>query len=310
MTRSVQAVMLAWLSLAAGCRATAPEIALPPSTFTIESKVLGETRRINVYIPPDYRLDTASYPVLYMPDGGLQEDFPHITAAIDAAIRDGAIPPFVVVGIENTERRRDLTGPTTVDSDREIAPRVGGSAAFREFLRDELRPAISACVRTTGETALVGESLAGLFVVETFLLEPSLFDTCIAVSPSLWWNGGELVRTAGELLRNGARAGTTLFLTSAGDDIAPSTAELAEVLRREAIPGLVWQHQPRPDLQHATIFRAMAPIAFRTVFATSIPVTARADVETCTTSRVPLSRESAGRRVPRVAPASFALGQP
>ncbi len=37
--------------------------------------------------------------------------------------------------------------------------------------------------RTTGETAIVGESLAGLFVVETFLLEPDLFDTYIAIDP-------------------------------------------------------------------------------------------------------------------------------
>lgn len=132
---------------------------------------------------------------------------------------------------------------------------------------------IDDCVRTSDETAIVGESLAGMFVIETSLLEPSLFDTWIAVSPSLWWNGGELVRTAGERLRDGARAGRTLFLTSAGDDIAPCTPELAEVLQRETIDGLTWHHQLRPDLRHATIFRAMAPVAFRTVLA--VPQAAR-----------------------------------
>ena len=256
------------LALLAGCR-TAATPAPPPCTFTMASKVLGETRRINVWTPPGYDADPgARLPVLYMPDGGEQEDFPHITAAIAAAIMDGAIRPFVVVGIENTERRRDVTGPTTVASDREIAPRVGGSAAFRAFLRDELRPVIRTRVRTTGETAIVGESLAGLFVVETFLLEPDLFDTCIAVDPSLWWNGGELVRTAGERLRAGARAGRTLFLTSADEpDIVRWTAQLAQELQAAAIGGLTWHYVPRPDLHHGTIFRAMAPVAFRTVFA-------------------------------------------
>ncbi len=40
-------------------------------TFTIDSKILSETRRINVYMPPGYKepADTR-LPVLYMPDGG------------------------------------------------------------------------------------------------------------------------------------------------------------------------------------------------------------------------------------------------
>ena len=81
-----------------------------------------------------------------------------------------------------------------------IAPRIGGSAAFRSFIRDELMPEIRARYRCTDETATVGESFAGLFVVETFLLEPALFHRLIALDPSVWWNGGELVRTAARRL--------------------------------------------------------------------------------------------------------------
>ena len=75
-----------------------------------------------------------SYPVLYMLDGGLDEDFPHVARDVDTAIRAGEMRPMIVVGIENTERRRDMTGPTTVASDRAIAPHVGGSVAFRAFI--------------------------------------------------------------------------------------------------------------------------------------------------------------------------------
>src|SRR5688572_28579677 len=99
----------------------------PHETFTIESAVLRETRRINVYTPPQYAEEFAPYPVLYMPDGGVQEDFPHVAATVDAGIRAGEIRRMIVVGIENTERRRDMTGPTEVEEDRRIAPRVGGS---------------------------------------------------------------------------------------------------------------------------------------------------------------------------------------
>lgn len=69
----------------------------------------------------------------------------------------------------DTERRRDLTGATTDPEDRKIAPRVGGSQAFRAFIRSELVPQVAERYRITGEPAIVGESLAGLFVLETLL---------------------------------------------------------------------------------------------------------------------------------------------
>lgn len=240
----------------------------PHESFKIESTTLKETRRINVYTPPGYATAEATrYPVLYMPDGGVQEDFPHIAATVDAGIRAGEMRPMLVVGIENTERRRDVTGPTEVGEDRKIAPRVGGSAAFRGFIRDELMPEVRKRYRVTDETAIIGESLAGLFIVETLFLEPELFDTSIALSPSLWWNKEELMRKAGESLKARPDLRATLYLSSAGDDVALEATRLAEVLRANAPAGLRWQYKPRPDLKHATIYRAMAPPVLRELFA-------------------------------------------
>ena len=171
-------------------------------TFTIDSKILGETRRINVYLPPNYVASPGErFPVLYMPDGGMAEDFLHMAGLVQVSVGNGTMRPFLLVGIENTQRRRDLTGPTENAEDKKIAPQVGGSAAFRAFLRQELLPHMHAGYRTTKEAALVGESLAGLFVVETFLLEPDLFDTYIAIDPSLWWNNQKLVNDAARRLR-------------------------------------------------------------------------------------------------------------
>ncbi len=100
-------------------------------TLVIESKEMKEARTINVYLPPDYREydkepGAQLYSVVYMLDGGLKEDFPHIATTIDTAIRAGEMRPVLLVGIENTQRRRDMTGPTEVETDREIAPVVGG----------------------------------------------------------------------------------------------------------------------------------------------------------------------------------------
>ena len=53
---------------------------------------------------------------------------------VDSLIKLKVIRPVLVVGIENTERRRDLTGPTTVAKDSTIAPqrrRVGRLSPVR-----------------------------------------------------------------------------------------------------------------------------------------------------------------------------------
>lgn len=234
-------------------------------TFTIESRILGETRRINVYRPPAAS-PTDSLPVLYMPDGGIAEDFVHVAGLVQVLSANGSMRPFLLVGIENTARRRDLTGPTTRDEDRRIAPVVGGSAAFRRFLREELIPAIERRHRVTRERAIVGESLAGLFVLETLLAEPSLFDAWIAFDPSLWWNGGRLLDVAAARL--GSIGDRRVFVAYSNERSIISLAQrFAGALRAHAPPGARWDVVPMPDETHATIFHPAALRAFRSVFA-------------------------------------------
>ena len=265
--------LFAALAIGSADRALASEPVPPHQSFTLQSVKLQETRRILVYTPPGYEAARSTrYPVLYMPDGGLQEDFPHVATTVDTAIRAGELRPLLVVGIENTERRRDMTGPTEVDADRKIAPRVGGSAAFRAFLRDELMPQVRRRYRVTDDTAIIGESLAGLFIVETFFVQPELFKTSIALSPSLWWNDEELVRKAGERLQARPELRHTLYLSSANEDnIAPAAARLAEVLRAHAPAGLTWHYEPRPDLRHDTIYRTLSPQVLRKAFPPEAP---------------------------------------
>ncbi|WNG62566.1 alpha/beta hydrolase [Archangium gephyra] len=257
------------LAVGSTARAEATEPVPPHQSFTLESKALKETRRINVYMPPGYdAAKSTRYPVLYMPDGGLQEDFPHVATTVDTAIRAGEMRPLIVVGIENTERRRDMTGPTQIEEDRKIAPRVGGSAAFRNFIRDELMPQVRRRYRVTSETAIIGESLAGLFIVETFFLQPKLFGTYIALSPSLWWNGEELVRKAAERLKTQPALRNTLYLSSADEEnIVSAVTHLADTLRASSPAGLKWQYEPRPDLRHDNIYRSASPKVLRKWFA-------------------------------------------
>jgi predicted alpha/beta superfamily hydrolase len=228
-------------------------------TFTLASKVLGETRRLNVYVPPVYRDSaTVRLPVLYMPDGGLAEDFLHVAGLIQVLVGNGTMRPFILVGIENTQRRRDLTGPTTNAEDKKIAPRVGGSAAFRQFIRRELMPAVRQRYRTTPETALMGESLAGLFAVETLLLEPDLFDTYLAFDPSLWWNNGQLAQQADRLLPAYRGPAKTVYLATSSQGDTAATRQLASLLRSPGQPRFTGYYEPLPTEAHATIYHPAA----------------------------------------------------
>ncbi|WP_254245155.1 alpha/beta hydrolase [Hymenobacter sp. BRD67] len=234
-------------------------------TFTLNSKVLGETRRLNVYLPPVYR-DSANVrlPVLYMPDGGLAEDFLHVAGLVQVSVGNGTMRPFILVGIENTARRRDLTGPTTNAQDQKIAPVVGGSAVFRQFIRRELMPAVRQRYRTTPETAIVGESLAGLFVVETLLLEPDLFDTYLAFDPSLWWNDGQLTKQAARSIPAYRGPAKTLYLSTSSQGDTAATARLASLIALANRP-LTCYYEPLPAETHATIYHPAALRGFRKV---------------------------------------------
>lgn len=241
-------------------------------TFTIQSTALGETRRINVYRPQPWGLDPKTpLPVLYMPDGGIGEDFLHVAGLVQVLTGNGSMRPFLLVGIENTERRRDMTGPSNVAEDQKIAPRIGGSAAYRDFLRDELMPQVRQRYATTDERALIGESLAGLFVIETLLQEPTLFNSYIALDPSLWWNHGALLSGAGKQVPSVARSGARLFLASSGQpELAASSARLAAVLQ-QASPATLVKYQPLPEETHATIYHPAALLGLRTLFPAQPP---------------------------------------
>jgi uncharacterized protein len=129
-------------------------------------------------------------------------------------------------------------------------------------------PQVKKRYRTTEETAIVGESLAGLFVVETFLLAPDMFDTYIAFDPSLWWNDQKLVAGAAERLRSRPKLEARLYVASSDQkEIAEISQRFAELLGKNAPAGVRWTYEKMPDEKHSTIYHPAALRAFRALFA-------------------------------------------
>ena len=223
-------------------------------TFTIASEEVGETRVINVWTPPMYKKGNESLPVLYMPDGGVDEDFPHIANTLAKLIREKSIRPHILVGIENTDRGRDLTGYSESDYDAQFCPQSDGAKDFRAFITEELMPYINSKYRTSNRRGIIGESLAGLFVMETFMQYPGSFDFYIAFDPSLWWNDHYLVRNANELFPD--KVLTLWFAGSNTEDISKYTNALNKYLEMNAPGMLKWKYSYESNEKHNTIFRA------------------------------------------------------
>ncbi len=225
--------------------------------FTIESKFVNETRVINVWTPPNYKNSIDSLPVLYMPDGGVKEDFPHIANTIAKLVENKSIPTIILVGIENTERKRDLTGFSEVEEDAKYCPLTDGAKNFREFITNELIIEINSKYKTTKEKGIIGESLAGLFVMETFFLEPQIFDFYVAMDPSIWWNNRYLEREANNYLKAFPGKKVKLWFAGSGaEDISKYTNKVATTLQDNASKTLTWKYSDEPNEKHNTIFRA------------------------------------------------------
>ena len=252
-----------------GCGNNSPSQDIIPKhdSFKIESLQVSETRVITVWTPPSYENSIDSFPVLYMPDGGVNEDFPHIANTIAKLVKEKSIPPIILVGIENTERGRDLTGASEVNGDAKYCPLTDGANNFRNFITEELFPEVTKRYRVTNKRGIIGESLAGLFVMETFVQKPESFDFYIAMDPSLWWNNHYLVRNANNLLENLPNKEIKLwFAGSSAEDISQYTNELAKILKSDPPNELKWKYSDEPNEKHNTIFRATKEKALKWIF--------------------------------------------
>ena len=256
MTKSISCLLLAILLLGCTKKVQISDPIPKHDSFTIDSELVQETRVLNVWTPPTYD-GTNSFPVLYMPDGGIKEDFPHIANTIAKLVENKSIPPIILVGIENTDRRRDLSGFSEVEEDAKYCPLTDGATNFRAFITNELIPEINRKYHTTKEKGLLGESLAGLFVMETCLLEPQLFDFYIAMDPSIWWNNHYLEREAHTYLQAFPDKKVKLWFAGSGaEDISKYTNKLAATLTDRAPQSLSWTYSDEPKEKHSTIFRA------------------------------------------------------
>ena len=185
---------------------------------SLYSTILQEERNYWIHLPDSYGRDTTQhYQVIYLLDG---DAFFHSVVGISrtfTTVKGRHLPPSIIVGVLNVDRTRDLT-PTASAAGRDgkiapgAVPQGGGSEPFSRFLTEELRSVIDNTYRTNGKNMLIGHSYSGLFTLNTFLHHTDLFDTYLAVDPSLWWDRGKLSEEAASLIAGKDFTGKSLYI--------------------------------------------------------------------------------------------------
>ncbi|MFP3594553.1 alpha/beta hydrolase [Chryseobacterium sp. SIMBA_038] len=165
---------------------------------TIKSKILNEGRILNIYLPLGFD-KTKSYPIIYLLDGSMNEDFIHVTGLVQFFNQMYAMPETIVVGIANIDRKRDFTFHTDLKDLQKDYPTTGHSDKFINFLEKELKPYIESQFKTT-DKYLFGQSLGGLLATEILLKKPEMFNNYFIISPSLWWDDESLLKQSNQLL--------------------------------------------------------------------------------------------------------------
>jgi predicted alpha/beta superfamily hydrolase len=189
-------VFLAVFSSPAALCAEPSTLPLPVETGRIESALLEETREFWVALPDGYRDATKRFPIVYMMDGELNFNSGCI-GGVRLGAQMGEFPDFIIVGIRNTDREKDVFPEVITYPD---GSKGGGRAnQYLDFVREELIPKVEKTYRTDGFRVLYGTSNSGFTTVYALLRSPSMADAYIAASatlevPSFLEKRGSLVR--------------------------------------------------------------------------------------------------------------------
>ncbi len=220
----------------------------------INSVELNENRILNIYLPEGYAADgTAAYPVIYLLDGSISEDFIHIVGVVQFLTMIEKMPTSIVVGIANVDRRRDFTFPTTIEQDKKDYPTTGSSAKFMAFIEKELQPFIQKKYKVNGNRTIIGQSLGGLLATEILLKKPNLFENYVIVSPSLWWDHESLFQLLPSLVKKPLTAHIFVSIGSEGKQSEADSRKLVEALQKRSDSPSNITFAPLPQETHLTI---------------------------------------------------------
>lgn len=179
----------------------------------VDSKYLGEQRKLLVKLPDGYARQSKTYPVIYVLHG--QWDMLSTVSTID--LLSNQLPQFVVVGVESR-------GLELRPKDNEITP-------FAKFLTQEVLGFVEKNYSVAGYNILSGHSNSGRFVLDLWLKNSNDFTEYYAFSPSL--DDGYLNNKIAALTKGSFEKSSPLKMTMAdeGEHMQMPFNEITETLK-------------------------------------------------------------------------------
>jgi predicted alpha/beta superfamily hydrolase len=215
------------------------------------SRIFRNTRKLRVWLPPGYTETSHDqrYPVLYLQDG--QNLFDRVTAfggvewqvdeTADRLIREGVIPPMIIVGIDNTGRDR-MREYIPYRSFNPPVLRPQGKR-YPEFMLREVLPFIEKQYRVAKgpeHTGIGGSSLGGLISLYTAIAATGTFGRLLIESPSLYMAGRAILKDARSLVDWAHRVYLGIGTRESGNEnrdavYVEDLRELEAILRRHGL---------------------------------------------------------------------------
>ncbi|MDP4599652.1 MAG: alpha/beta hydrolase-fold protein [Polaribacter sp.] len=234
----------------------ASNVSILEKEFDVKS--LGFSRKIWVYLPPNYENSSKKFPVIYMHDA--QNLFDNATSyagewGIDETLNNlfkKTGKEFIVVGIENSgDQRIDEYTPFKNE-------KYGGGKGdfYIDFLVKELKPYIDTNFRTKPDaknTAIIGSSLGGLISFYGGLKYPKVFGKIGAFSTSFWFSD-EIYSFAKE---NGNHKNLKIYFLvgeKEGEEMVSDTEKMEKLLLKSGFPSKNIKTKIVPEGKHNEAF--------------------------------------------------------
>ena len=213
---------------------------------TLHSSILNENRPIWVHVPgssPNNIYSPTRYPVIYLLDGDAHFDYVvgmmHQLSQINGNM---ICPEMIVVGIPNTDRLRDLA-PTHMSldilQDSNFGETSGGGEKFISFIEKELIPHIDSLYPTAPYRMFIGHSIGGLMVIYSLLNHSNLFNSYLAIEPSLWWDDQVILKQAQQTLDTKDLNGKRLYVAMANG--LPTNVDTSQI-RKDTSTSVLIRH--------------------------------------------------------------------
>lgn len=197
--------------------------------FLINSRFTNTAYDIKVYIP-DGKAPSDGFPIHYVLDGLSYFGFVKDAVRLQQlnSMKTGT-SPAIVVGIchqaEEMRERRFIDYTASAEELRmpahakgKIPAIYGGAEKFYSFIEQELIPAIENKYPVNTECrTLLGHSLGGYFALWCSFTQTKKFKHIVAISPSIWWNGEELIEKAAQFITHGASEKNVRIFMAVGE---------------------------------------------------------------------------------------------